>query len=133
MLTFNDSLTQIIFIALILYLQVVHVMLSLLFCKEQLHWFGPIIIVKLINVSQTFLSCLCFQVLQAINITLKRILLSAKKWKCSHFTLLTLNIFPSRIFPYYKHVIWNEWSFALRITKVRWNGKSHIDITLNEP
>lgn len=54
MLTFNDSLTQIIFIALILYLQVVHVMLSLLFCKEQLHWFGPIIIVKLINVSQTF-------------------------------------------------------------------------------
>lgn len=54
MLTFNDSLTQIIFIALILYPQVVHVMLSLLFCKEQLHWFGPIIIVKLINVSQTF-------------------------------------------------------------------------------
>lgn len=54
MLTFNDSLTQIIFIALILYFQVVHVMLSLLFCKEQLHWFGPIIIVKLINVFQTF-------------------------------------------------------------------------------
>lgn len=54
MLTFNDSLTQVIFIALILYLQVVHVMLSLLFCKEQLHWFGLIIIVKLINVSQTF-------------------------------------------------------------------------------
>lgn len=132
MLTFNDYLTQIIVIALILYFQVVHVMLSLLFCKEQLHWFGPIIIVKLINVSQTFSVLFVFPSI-ASNITLRSILLSAKKWKCSHFTLLTLNVFSSRIFPYYKHVIWNEWSFALRITKVRWNGKSQIDITLNEP
>ena len=87
MLTFNDSLTQIIFIALILYLQVVHVMLSLLFCKEQLHWFGPIIIVKLINVSQTFFVLFVFP-----SIASNKYYCQKNIAFCKEMEVLTLNI-----------------------------------------